>query len=164
MVAGVPAGVRRARRAAADDPPRAAGLRAGRTDRVLAIIASRPGRQAPLAVAERDAVATGAAFRDLFAEALVAVDRLRSEQPDRDLNESVIDELLEVFARRGLQQVPNSGKLDPRLHEVIETVDPSDEHPAGHIVYVEREGFALGERLLRPARVVVAAEAAQVDE
>lgn len=115
-------------------------------------------------LAERDAIASGAAFRDLFAEALVAVDRLRSEQPDRDLNESVIDELLEVFARRGLEQVPNSGKLDPRLHEVIETVDPSDEHPAGYIVYVKREGFVLGERLLRPARVVVAAGVAPVDE
>lgn len=115
-------------------------------------------------LAERDAIASGDAFRDLFKEALLALDRLRSEQPDRELNESVIDELLEVFARRGLRQVPNEGHLDPRLHEVIETVPSSDEHPAGRIVYVEREGFVLGDRLLRPARVVVAAGAASVAE
>lgn len=108
-------------------------------------------------LAERDAVSSGEAFRDLFKEALLALDRLRSEQPSRELNESVVDELLEVFARRGLQAVPNEGQMDHRFHEVMETVAASDEHPAGHIVYVEREGFVLGGRLLRPARVVVAA-------
>lgn len=111
-------------------------------------------------LAERDSVASGEAFRDLFMEALVALDRLRAEQPGRELNESVFDELLEIFARRGLRQVSNDGQLDPHFHEVIETVPATEEHPSGHIVYVEREGFALGERLLRPARVVVAAEAA----
>lgn len=107
-------------------------------------------------LAERDAMAAGDAYRDLFMEALVALDRLRSEQPDTELIESVIDELLEVFARRGLRQVATDGEVDPRLHEVIETVPVSAEHPAGRIAYVEREGFVLGERLLRPARVVVA--------
>lgn len=108
---------------------------------------------------ERDALASGDAFRDLFREALVALDRLRSQQPDGELVESVHDELLDVFARRGLEAVPSDGQVDPSRHEVVGTVAASDELPPGEIVAVEREGFTLGGRLLRPARVVVAAGA-----
>jgi len=107
---------------------------------------------------ERDALAKGDAFRDVFRESLVALDRLRSEEPGAELVESVREELLEVFARRGLQPVSTDGIADPRFHEVIDTVASTDEITAGQIVYVEREGYLLGERLLRPARVVVAVE------
>lgn len=109
-----------------------------------------------VSLAERDSVETGDAFRDMFLEALVALDRLTSEDPDAALVESVSDELLEVFARRGLLQVPTEGEVDPKRHEVLRTVPATSELPTGQIVHVERAGFMLGSRLLRPARVVVA--------
>lgn len=107
-------------------------------------------------LSQRDALDRGAAYRDVFTEALVALDRLRSEAPSRELSESVIEELLEVFVRRGLTPVPVQGPVDLRLHEIIETVPESEQYRAGEIIYVEREGYMLGERLLRAARVVVA--------
>lgn len=110
---------------------------------------------------ERDALDSGAAFRDLFREALVALDRLREQAPDRELVESVHDELLDVFARRGLEPVATDGRADPGKHEVVGTIPATAELPAGRIVAVERDGFTLGGRLLRPARVVVAAEQAR---
>lgn len=105
---------------------------------------------------QRDSLTTGEAFRAVFQESLVALDRLRTEEPSKDLSESVIEELLEVFARRGLEQVPTNVSFDPRYHEIVETVVSSEEYPHNQIVYVEREGYLLGERLLRPARVVIA--------
>lgn len=104
----------------------------------------------------RDAMATGEAFRDLFKEALVALDRLQSEEPDKELSESVADELLEVFVRRGLQLVPVEGQVDPKFHEVVEVAPANEGQATGEILSVERDGYLLGGRLLRPARVVIA--------
>ncbi len=40
--------------------------------------------------------------------------------------------------------------------EAITTVPASDEHPAGHVVDELEPGFMLHDRVLSPARVVVA--------
>lgn len=109
-------------------------------------------------LATRDEIATGDVFRDLFREALTALDRLRSEVPGQELIDSVADELLEVFARRGLSPVPTEGAMDSRYHEVIRSVPATEDYPAGCILSVERDGYTLGNRLLRPARVVVSVQ------
>lgn len=62
---------------------------------------------------------------------------------------------LESLARLGVRPVPAAGQpFDPRLHEAAATVeDPA--LPPGTVVTVLREGFTLGERLLRPALCTV---------
>ncbi|HCC20904.1 MAG TPA: nucleotide exchange factor GrpE, partial [Verrucomicrobiales bacterium] len=50
------------------------------------------------------------------------------------------------------------GEFDPNLHEAL-SQEPSDKIEAGNIVRVMRKGYRIGERLLRPANVVVAASA-----
>lgn len=47
------------------------------------------------------------------------------------------------------------GRLDPEIHEAIGTV-PSEEVEKGHIIQVYQKGYKLHDRLLRPAKVVVA--------
>jgi molecular chaperone GrpE len=56
----------------------------------------------------------------------------------------------------GLQEiVTGAGQpFDPNLHEAVSQVE-SPEHAEGHIVEQFQRGYKLGERLLRPARVVV---------
>ncbi|MFK7911381.1 MAG: nucleotide exchange factor GrpE [Akkermansiaceae bacterium] len=49
-----------------------------------------------------------------------------------------------------------AGEFDPNLHEAL-SQEHSDEVDAGNIVRVMRKGYRIGERLLRPANVVVAA-------
>lgn len=96
------------------------------------------------------------AFETLFREALLAIDRLQSEPATPELVESAVDELLEVFGRRSLLPVDDSGTFDPRYHEAVATVPASIQAPPGMIVAVHRTGYLLDDRLLRPARVTIA--------
>ena len=46
-------------------------------------------------------------------------------------------------------------RFDPAFHEALQQVDSPD-HPPGVVMFEFEKGFLRGERLLRPARVVVA--------
>jgi molecular chaperone GrpE len=57
----------------------------------------------------------------------------------------------------GVQQIGEVGEqFDPRRHEALMTQASTDQ-PEGIILQVYRPGYMLGERVLRPAQVVVAA-------
>lgn len=99
------------------------------------------------------------AFESLFREALLAIDRLQSEAMTPELVESAVEELLEVFARRTLLPVDDSGEFDPSVHEAVESLQASAQHPPGSIVAVHRTGYTLDGRLLRPTQVTVAVSA-----
>lgn len=80
--------------------------------------------------------------------------------------EMVYDQLLRALEAQGLEAVPALGGLfDPRLHESVATAERPD-RPEGEVVAEVERGWRLGERVLRPARVVVAArpEAAKDEE
>jgi molecular chaperone GrpE len=56
----------------------------------------------------------------------------------------------------GLRRIPAEGKLfDPNLHEAIEVVESTDARD-GEVVEQIHAGYKLGDRLLRPAKVLVA--------
>jgi molecular chaperone GrpE len=63
--------------------------------------------------------------------------------------------LAELLAREGLVEVETNGKFDPHVHEALLS-QPSDEEE-GSVIEVLQKGYRLGDRVLRPARVVVAA-------
>lgn len=65
-------------------------------------------------------------------------------------------ELLKVMEKNGVRKFdPQGQKFDPNVHQAMyEAPDPSV--PAGTIVQVIQPGFMMGERVLRPALVVVA--------
>lgn len=66
---------------------------------------------------------------------------------------SVRDGMLRTFERLGLTQTGQEGEVfDPALHEVLSVV-PGDRD--GVILQVYQPGFRLGDKLVRPARVVV---------
>ncbi len=64
-------------------------------------------------------------------------------------------ELRQVLAKEGLVAVETDGKFDPHEHEALLT-QPS-EAEEGAILEVIQKGYRLGDRVLRPARVVVSA-------
>src|SRR5919199_573813 len=62
--------------------------------------------------------------------------------------------LTELLAKEGLEEVETNGKFDPHVHEALLS-QPSDEEE-GSVIEVLQKGYRLGDRVLRPARVVVA--------
>jgi len=61
--------------------------------------------------------------------------------------------LAELLAREGLVEVDTNGKFDPHSQEAL-LAQPSDREE-GTILQVLQKGYRLGDRVLRPARVVV---------
>jgi len=62
--------------------------------------------------------------------------------------------LAEALAREGLAEIETDGRFDPHVHEALLT-QPS-EAEEGSVIEVLQRGYKLGDRVLRPARVVVA--------
>ena len=67
----------------------------------------------------------------------------------------LLQSVLEIFSIETLN--PEHMKYDPELHEVISMQD-TDQVEQGYIVQVVQKGYRLNQRLLRPARVIVASE------
>ena len=63
--------------------------------------------------------------------------------------------LADLLAREGLIEVETDGKFDPHTQEALLS-QPSDEEE-GSVLQVLQKGYSLGERVLRPARVVISA-------
>ena len=63
--------------------------------------------------------------------------------------------LADLLAREGLIEVETDGKFDPHTQEALLS-QPSDEEE-GSVIQVLQKGYSLGDRVLRPARVVVSA-------
>jgi molecular chaperone GrpE len=61
----------------------------------------------------------------------------------------------DVLAREGLVEVATNGAFDPHTQEALLS-QPSDEEE-GTVIQVLQKGYRLGDRVLRPARVVVSA-------
>ncbi|HQU08846.1 MAG: nucleotide exchange factor GrpE [Verrucomicrobia bacterium 21-51-4] len=67
-----------------------------------------------------------------------------------------VDQLERSLAAHGLECMdPTGAKFDPNLHECIAHVPTTDQED-GTVLQVARCGYRLGEKLLRPAAVVVA--------
>jgi molecular chaperone GrpE len=78
--------------------------------------------------------------------------------PLKDGLELTLRQLLKVGADNGMVQVDPQGQaFDPEWHQAISQVAAPGSAP-GTVVQVFQKGYALNDRLLRPALVVVAAE------
>jgi len=63
--------------------------------------------------------------------------------------------LAAALAKEGLQEIETEGAFDPHTQEALLS-QPSDAEE-GAVIQVLQKGYRLGDRVLRPARVVVAA-------
>ncbi|HET9323413.1 MAG TPA: nucleotide exchange factor GrpE [Gaiellaceae bacterium] len=70
--------------------------------------------------------------------------------------------LADVLRKEGLEEVPTDGRFDPHVHEALLTQPSSEDE--GTVIEVLQKGYRLGDRVLRPARVVVAAPKAPVQD
>jgi len=70
-------------------------------------------------------------------------------------------ELVSALSKEGLVEIDADGRFDPHVHEAL-LAQPSDAEE-GSVIQVIQKGYRLGDRVLRPARVVVAAPAQEVE-
>jgi len=115
----------------------------------------RAGREADRRVAE-----AGDRFLLDWLEAVDSVERALShmapEHPAHPGLRAVLDQMDAILTRQGVTRVGAPGEtFDPERHDAI-GVRETTEVPDRTIVDVARSGFALGERVLRPAQVIVA--------
>jgi molecular chaperone GrpE len=92
-------------------------------------------------------------------EALDSVERALRMDADNPLlagMRSVRDQMEAILQRHGVQRIGQPGeRFDPERHEAVD-VRVTDAAPDYTVVEVHRSGFAIGDRVLRPAQVVVA--------
>jgi molecular chaperone GrpE len=71
--------------------------------------------------------------------------------------ELIHKQLKDALMKLGLQEIETVGQsFDPHLHEAI-TIEPTDAHQENTVIEEFQRGYKLGDRLLRPAKVKVAA-------
>jgi molecular chaperone GrpE len=63
--------------------------------------------------------------------------------------------LASLLERQGIKEIDAAGMFDPHVHEALLS-QPSDAEE-GSVIDVVQKGYTLGDRVVRPARVVVAA-------
>lgn len=70
--------------------------------------------------------------------------------------EIVAHEFRGALAKFGIEAVPGGGHpFDPAIHDALQQVDSAD-HAPGVVIREFEKGYRQGDRLLRPARVIVA--------
>ena len=107
---------------------------------------------------------------DHFNMAMIAAERSDNMDAIKEGLQMILREYKKGLDELGVVSFDATGKkFDPKLHEAM-THEPSDEVEEGYVIKQWNSGYKLGERLLRPATVVVSsgsvAEEAeeQVDE
>ena len=114
-------------------------------------------------VRDQQALATRAGER-LVKELLPVLDDLaRALEAAEQHEEATLEEgvrlvhrqLVDVLAKEGLEEIPTDGAFDPHVHEALLS-QPSDAE-SGSVIEVLQKGYTLGDRVLRPARVVISA-------
>lgn len=102
----------------------------------------------------RVAEAREALLRD-WLEALDSVERALRMTPEDQGLQAVLAQMEAILQRHGVTRLGAAGeRFDPERHEAVGT-RATDGVPDRTIVEVARSGFALADRVLRPAQVVV---------
>ena len=63
--------------------------------------------------------------------------------------------LRSALAKEGLVEIATDGPFDPHVHEALVAQRRADAEP-GSVLEVVQRGYRLGDRVVRPARVIVA--------
>ena len=67
----------------------------------------------------------------------------------------IYQKLVSILDSEGVEKISTEGEFNPNIHEALTQIDSSD-HESGQIVEVMRKGYKIGDRVIRPALVVVA--------
>jgi len=63
--------------------------------------------------------------------------------------------LADALHKEGLREIETDGRFDPHVHEAL-LAQPAEDRETGDVLEVLQKGYRLGDRVVRPARVIVA--------
>ena len=122
---------------------------------------------------DRDREAQQAAgVREFVAELLPVIDNLEravealggAGTPIVAGVDMVRGQLTGLLAGRGVQEIAaHAAAFDPEVHEAV-AQHPTVEHAEGTVVHVAEKGYRIGDTVIRPAKVVVAAPPTSLGE
>jgi molecular chaperone GrpE len=113
-------------------------------------------RQEYVALANERLIAELLPILDDLERALSAAEQHEEGQLEEGV-ELVHRSLAGLLKRHGVQPISTEGKFDPHVHEAL--LSQPSEAEEGSVIDVVQKGYKLGDRVVRPARVVVAAAA-----
>ena len=70
--------------------------------------------------------------------------------------------LAQLLERNGVKQISTEGRFDPHVHEAL--LSQPSEAEEGSVIDVVQKGYTIGDRVVRPARVVIAAAPPEPEE
>jgi len=115
-------------------------------------------------VAREHADLTARATERLVNELLPVLDDLeRALEAAAEHEEAKLEEgvqlvhrsLVTLLERHGLSEIATEGAFDPHVHEAL-LAQPGEGAEEGSVLQVLQKGYRLGDKVLRPARVIVA--------
>ena len=100
---------------------------------------------------------------DNLERAIQSAQRAQDVKAVADGLNMILRQFIDTLGRVNIAKVATVGKeFDPTVHEAIQQVE-TDEHPPGTVVAEVQPGYIQGDRLVRPAMVVVAKPKAKGD-
>jgi len=110
-------------------------------------------------VAREEAVLAARASQRLVGDLLPVLDDLeRALNHEGDIEEGVRlvhRALASALGKEGLVEIETDGKFDPHTQEAL--LSQPSEAEEGTVIQVLQKGYRLGDRVLRPARVIISA-------
>ena len=91
---------------------------------------------------------------DDLERALVAAEQHEEGQLEEGVR-LVHRSLASLLERHGIELIETEGKFDPHVHEALLS-QPVEGAESGSVLDVVQKGYKLGDRVVRPARVIVA--------
>ncbi len=83
--------------------------------------------------------------------------------PFADGMRMVYGQFSDVLAKAGLTPIAAMGEpFNPAIHEAI-AYQPSPDAPEGHVIYEAKRGYRMGDRVVRPASVIVSSGAPKTE-
>jgi len=98
------------------------------------------------------------------------VERAIAALPDDEKEHPVVEglklieqQIQDILKVEEIEPIDECESFNPSIHEAVQSV-PTDARAPGDIIEVLQRGYRKGDRLIRPARVIVAAKSEKKDE
>jgi molecular chaperone GrpE len=118
-------------------------------------------RQEYVALANERLIAELIPILDDLERALSAAEQHEKAQLEEGV-ELVHRSLAGLLERHGVTPISTDGQFDPHVHEAL--LSQPSEAEEGSVIDVVQKGYKLGDRVVRPARVVVAAPPLETEQ